>query len=128
MTQEEIDALETSFRNQGLTWNQTNFAVAVIRNYVEPLRQQLDVHEANAKRFIEADKAMQKQLADSQKREAMLRKLVGEIYCSDESSMDVMRKIEDVLADIDNLRTMAMPKFEDWHKGHAKRDFNNYPE
>lgn len=39
MTQEELDALSASFRQQGLTWNQTNFTVAIIRNYVEPLRQ-----------------------------------------------------------------------------------------
>ena len=56
MTQEEIDALATTLRNQGLTWNQTNFAVAVIRDYVEPLRQQL---------------------ADSQKQATLLRGMIA---------------------------------------------------
>ncbi len=54
MTQEEIDALATTLRNQGLTWNQTNFAVAVIRDYVEPLRQQLSTLKAELKCIGEA--------------------------------------------------------------------------
>ena len=72
MTQEEIDALETSFRNQGFTWNQTNFAVAVIRNYVEPLRQQLA--EAN-----HANEFMSQQYLDALKERNQLRKDVAKV-------------------------------------------------
>ena len=32
LNQQEIDAMSESFRSQGLTWSQTNFAVAVVRN------------------------------------------------------------------------------------------------
>ena len=35
MGQQEIEALTNAFRRQGLTWDQTNFAVAVVRNRVE---------------------------------------------------------------------------------------------
>jgi hypothetical protein len=32
MTQQEIDKLSEALRGQGLTWNQTNFAVSLVRN------------------------------------------------------------------------------------------------
>ena len=94
MTQEELDAMEISFKYHGFTWNQTNFAVAVIRSHVEPLRQQLA--EANRKieyeqlcaseleqqldaantlinKYREETTSLRQQIASSQKREVMLR-------------------------------------------------------
>ncbi len=66
MTQEELDALETSFRNHGFTWNQTNFALAVIRNHVEPLRQQLDAANTLINKYREETTSVCQQLAAKQ--------------------------------------------------------------
>lgn len=39
MTQQEIDAMCEALRSQGLTWNQTNFAVSLVRNAVDTERE-----------------------------------------------------------------------------------------
>ena len=53
MIQKEIDDLETSFRKHGFTWDQTNFAIAVLRNRVESLRQQLATMTEDRDRLLE---------------------------------------------------------------------------
>ena len=35
LTQEDIDQMSDALRAQGLTWNQTNFAVSLVRNSVD---------------------------------------------------------------------------------------------
>lgn len=52
MNQEEIDALEQAFRRAGFTQAEANFAVSVIRNSVEPLRQQLRQQLAEAQKKL----------------------------------------------------------------------------
>lgn len=39
MNQQEIDALSEALRKQGLTWNQTNFAIALVRNMQDKERE-----------------------------------------------------------------------------------------
>lgn len=82
----------------------TNFAV------VDPVvRQQQEIE------------SLRQQLSASQKREVTLRKLIGEIYCSDDSSAEVTRKIEDVLSAMGNSYSKESTQgFEDWHSSHAK--------
>lgn len=68
----------------------------------------LDIAEGNHAGLL-------KERDDHIKREVMLRKLVGEIYCSDDSGMDVMRKIGDVLAATDNMeKPRNEMTFDDW--------------
>jgi len=76
---------------------------------IESLRQRLilkehqyDVMKASAEVLAEQCDKMRQQLAASQKREVTLRKLIGEIYCSDDSSAEVTRKIEGVLNALGN--------------------------
>ena len=65
--------------------------------------------------------SLRQQLSTSQKREVTLRKLIGEIYCSDDSSAEVTRKIEDVLSAMGNSYSKESTQgFEDWHSSHAK--------
>jgi hypothetical protein len=42
MTQQEIDAMAEALRRQGLTWNQTNFAVSLVRNAEAAERDRTD--------------------------------------------------------------------------------------
>ena len=39
MNQQEIDEVSEALRKQGLTWNQTNFAVALVRNMQDKERE-----------------------------------------------------------------------------------------
>lgn len=54
MNQKEIDDLSEALRGQGLTWNQTNFAVSLVRNMQEQEREECarvcDRHEENQAR------------------------------------------------------------------------------
>jgi len=69
----------------------------------------------------QANEAQHQQLAASQKREVTLRKLIGEIYCSDDYSAEVTRKIEDVLSAMGNSYSKESTQgLEDWHSSHAK--------
>ena len=100
----------------------------VVREEIESLRQQLELkHEECISFYNEAETVIKQrdearqQLAASQKREVTLRKLIGEIYCSDDSSAEVTRKIEDVLSAMGNSYSKESTQgFEDWHSSHAK--------
>jgi len=87
----------------------------------DKLFNQIDeLTDALASRDAEIE-SLRQQLSASQKREVTLRKLIGEIYCSDDSSAEVTRKIEDVLSAMGNSYSKESTQgFEDWHSSHAK--------
>lgn len=39
LTQKDIDQMSDSLRAQGLTWNQTNYAVSLVRNAIDTERE-----------------------------------------------------------------------------------------
>ena len=84
MPQEELDAMEISFKYHGFTWNQTNFAVAVIRSHVEPLRQQLDAANTLINKYREETTSLRQQVAAKQ---AEVDALMLE-YCPSEMSQE----------------------------------------
>jgi len=122
MTAERDKAKAMPMRYRRMEFN------AQLQNEIESLRQQLilkehqyDVMKVSAEVLAEQCEKMRQQLADSQKREVTLRKLIGEIYCSDDSSAEVTRKIEGVLNALGNSYSKESTQgFEDWHSSHAK--------
>ena len=95
--------------------------IEYLRNRFENERATVVAYQKVIQQADEDIKDLREQLSASQKREVTLRKLIGEIYCSDDSSAEVTRKIEDVLSAMGNSYSKESTQgFEDWHKEHAK--------
>ena len=48
LTQKDIDQMSDALRAQGLTWNQTNFAVSLVRNAIDTEREACAVVAENS--------------------------------------------------------------------------------
>ena len=100
----EIESLRQQLHEVALDWQVTQQQLNILKDELKLISKTIDDPRVDLTMTMsEVILEMKQQLSDHLKREVMLRKLIGEIYCSDDTGPDVMRKIEDTLNDIAEL-------------------------